>query len=493
MQSRPVVGHVGHFLTLFGLFTSVPTVYAFVAGDEAARSFLFAALIMIALGFTLGRSGKRQRSGLAPEKGSSDKYGLAVVTVGWLTVSVAGALPFWLHGTFPHWTDALFESVSGFTTTGATVMSQLETKPRSLLLWRSMLQWLGGMGIVVLFLSVFPRLGMDGFALYRAEVAGPDPQKALPRLAATSKLLWSIYILQTVVAFSLLSFVGLPPFDAFNHALSTVSTGGFSTRTDGLLAFDNSKLQWALLPVMFFGGMNFLLQYRLVRDMAWRKVLADEEFKLYTALVCVGGGIIALSLWLQGGWSPSKALSSGLFQAASTLTTTGYTVDDYGGWPPLTQTVLFALLFVGGSAGSTSGGLKVIRLLIGWKHAGVYLRQVLHPRSVAVVRVGERAVSDKLLNSVTAFFLLYWLTWFVGIIGLGALGLSWSDAVSASIAALGNTGTAFGATGPVGGYASFSPGVKMLLASFMIIGRLEVVSLFVMVRYVFSERFGWSL
>lgn len=504
MQARPPTGHIGSLLVLIGLFMLLPAAYALFIGDATVGAFLSAAAVSFVAGVALaawaGHS-KTSEPGLrprlrallrlpAPAKPLNEqplplRDALIVVTVGWFAVAAAGALPFLLAGTFSHWIDALFEAVSGFTTTGVTTIVALDAQPRPLLLWRSLLQWLGGMGIIVLFLSVFPRLGMSGFALFRAEVPGPAPEKALPRLSSTSKLLWLIYVLSTAIAFGSLLSVGMEPFDALNHALATVSTGGFSTRDAGVAAFDNVAVEWVLTLFMFLGGMNFLLQYRLFRFGDWRLVARDGEFKLYYGLVVGVGGLIALSLWTQASWNGAEAWRSGIFQAVSTLTTTGYTVFDYTQWPALPQALLFLLLFIGGSAGSTAGGPKLIRILIALKHGFNQLRQLLHPRSVIAVRIGGQAVSERMFAGVAAFLVLYAVVWFGGTIGLAALGVGLGDAPVASIAALGNVGTAFGATGPEHTYAEFSPAVKLFLALLMIIGRLELLSVLVVLHPAF--------
>lgn len=487
MRASPI-RHVGNLLVIIGLCMLLPGLYALLIAEKTAGAFFVAAAVAVAFGFILGAP-IASRS-VVQKDALHVRDALGVVVAGWFAVAAAGALPFLFAGTFSHWSDALFEAVSGFTTTGATVIIDVGSQPRSLLLWRSLLQWLGGMGIVVLFLSVFPRFGIGGLALFRAEVPGPAPKKALPRLSSTSKLLWLIYVLLTGAALGLLVLVGMEPFDALNHALATVSTGGFSTRSGGPAVFDNPGIRLVLTVFMFLGGMNFLLQYQLFRFGQWQVVIRDGEFKLYSALLSGAAGLIALSLWTQESWPPLTALGGGLFQAVSTMTTTGYAIGDYGQWPPLSQSLLFVLLFIGGSAGSTAGGPKVMRILIAVKHGISQLRQLIHPRSVAVVRVDGQAVSDGLFAGVAAFLILYAAVWLGGVIVLGALGMSPVDAAAASVAALGNIGTAFGATGPARTYAPLSSAIKLFLSLLMIIGRLEVLSILALLHPAFWDGRG---
>lgn len=479
MQLGILVRHVGNLLVIVALTMLVPAAYAWTVSETAARTaFLVSTAVTAGVGLVL-----RVR---VDEEELNVRTAVGVVTIGWATAAVASALPFWLLGA--HWADALFEAAAGVTTTGATALNDIESQPHALLLWRSMLQWFGGMGIVVLFVSVFPQLGIGAIQLFRAEVPGPQPEKLLPRLSETSKLLWGIYGALTGLAALLLMLCGLDPFDAINHALTTVSTGGFSTRAAGIATFASPAAEIVVTVFMFLGAMNFMLLYRLLRFGDGPAVRRDEEFRAYVTIALAGGLLIAASLWIGQQVAAGAAVRSGLFQAVSIMTTTGFAVGDYTLWPPLAQAVLFLLMFVGGSAGSTAGGPKVIRILIALKHGLGEMRRLLHPRVVRVVRIGGAPLPATVFAAVTAFLFVYMTTWFVSIVVLGALGVPLADAMVAAISALGNIGPGFGAIGPTETFFDFSPAVKLYLALLMLVGRLEMLSVFVLFQPEFWDR-----
>lgn len=478
MQPRLLAHHVGNLLLIVAVAMLVPAAYGSLAGEgESSALFLLSGAITAVVGALL-----RVRT---PEDALNIRTALGVVTLGWAGAGVASALPLWLSG-LP-WVDAFFEAVSGVTTTGATAVSNVETLDRSLLLWRSMLQWLGGMGIVVLSASVFPRLGIGAIQLFRAEVSGPQPEKLLPRLSETSKLLWRLYALLTAAAALLFWRAGMPIFDAVNHAMTTVSTGGFSTRSEGIATFQSPAVETVATVFMFLGATNFMLLYRVFRRGQWRALL-DEEFRLYFAFVAGGGLLIAASLWLQHAEPLGTAVRRGLFQVASVISSTGFAAADFTSWPPLAQAVLFLVMFVGGSAGSTAGGPKVIRILIALKHGVGEIRRMLHPRSVRVVRLADAPVANEAFAAVTAFLSVYMVTWFGSIVVLSALGLSVSDAAAVAISTLGNIGVGFGAMAPTETLAGLSAGAKLYLSFLMLAGRLELLSVFLLLQPEFWAR-----
>jgi len=468
MQPGVLARHVGNLLLLVAIAMLVPAAYAWLARETTAgTAFLLSAALTAALGGAL-----RVRT---RDEELSIRTALAVVVLGWAAAATASALPFWLSG-LP-WIDALFEAVSGVTTTGATVIRDLSRHDRALLLWRSMLQWFGGLGIIVLFTSVFPRLGIGAIQLFRAEMTGLQPEKLLPRLSDTSKLLWTIYGLLTAAAAVLLVLAGMPVFDAVNHALTTVSTGGFSTHNAGISAFGSAAVESVLLLFMFLGATNFMLIYRVFRFGDWRAA-RDEEFRLYVALVVGGGLLIAAALWLQQGDPLGAALRRGLFQAVAVISTTGFAVADYTQWPHLAQAVLFVLMFVGGCAGSTAGGPKIVRVLVALKHGAGEIVRVLHPRSVRVVRLDDQPLPPSVFAAATAFLFVYAGTWFFSTVVLAALGLPLPDAAVAAISALGNIGPGFANIGPTETFAGFPAGVKLYLMVLMLVGRLEVLGVY---------------
>ncbi len=480
MQPLLLLRLIGRILVMIGLFMLIPFAYALAVADPTARAFGWSAAHALVAGWLLGR--------IRADEELEPRTAIAVVTLGWAAAGVAGALPFWFAGVFPHWADALFESVSGFSTTGATVMMDLDHQPRALLLWRSLLQWLGGMGIIVLFVSVFPRLGMGSQQLFRAEVPGPAPEKLLPRVAESGRMLWVIYLALTAAAALLLLGTGVSGFDAVNHALTAVATGGYSTHDASVAAWNNPLAEWVLILFMFLGGTNFVLQYRLFRHGDWRTAAGDREFWTYAGLLAAASLAIAVDLHLETGSGLGGSLRPAVFQAVSVMTTTGYTSEAYTLWPALSQAVLFVLMWVGGSAGSTSGGPKVIRLLVLVKHGLKEINQVLHPRAVQIVRIGDRPVSERVFAAVAGFVFLYLTAWFVSVVVLAATGLDVVTATSAAIASLGNIGPGFGAIGPGHTFAPLPAAAKLYLSFLMIVGRLEVLFVLVLFHPAFWER-----
>lgn len=479
MQLRLLAQLVGRMVLLMGLFMLVPLAWGLLSGDGAAAAFGLSAALALGAGLAAGRPAAEELD---------VRTALGAVALGWAAAAAVGALPFWVSGALPQGIDAFFESVSSFTTTGATVMTGLAARPRALLLWRSLLQWLGGMGIVVLFVSLFPRLGIGSGQLFRAEVPGPAPEKLLPRVAESARLLWRMYVALTAAAALLLRWSGLDWFDAVNHALTSVATGGHSTRDGGVAALANPWAEGVLVLFMFLGGTNFLLLYRLFRFGDGRAAAGSREFWAYAGLLLAAGLIIAVDLRGEtgAGWLP--ALRLGVFHAVSVMTTTGFAAADYTGWPDLSQAVLFVLMWVGGSAGSTSGGPKVVRWLVLAKHGARELGRLLHPRAVQVLRIGDQAVSERIFSAVVGFFVLYMLLWLAGAAVLAALGVDLGSAAAAALASLGNVGPGFGAVGPSHTYAPFPPAAKLFLAFLMVVGRLEVLVVLALVHPTFWER-----
>ncbi|MBO8142756.1 MAG: TrkH family potassium uptake protein [Firmicutes bacterium] len=471
---------LGSILVLVGLFMLVPLAWALATGEPTVRPFLAAAAVCLVSGLLLrGRRGDEELE---------LRTALGVVAIGWAVAGLAGSLPFVLAGAMPHWSDAVFESFSGFTTTGATVIAEVESQPRSLLLWRSLLQWLGGVGIIVLFVSVFPRLGVGGIQLFRAEITGPSPEKVLPRVAETGRLLWIIYLGLTTATTVALVLAGVNWFDAINHAMTAVSTGGYSTRNDGIGAFASPVVHWVLTVGMFLGGMNFFLQYRVFRFGDWQAVRQNREFWVYVGLLLGAGLLVTADLWMERAMRLSDAWRMGLFHAVSIMTTTGYVSDDYGTWPHMSRAILFMLMFIGGSAQSTAGGPKVIRLAILFKHGIKELEQLMHPRSVRALRIGDKAVADRTFYAVVGFVFLYIAIWLVSTVILAATGLDLITAASAAITSLSNVGPGFGKVGPAYTFASLTPAAKLYLSFLMLVGRLEIMSVLILFHPAFWGR-----
>lgn len=457
---------LGYILLIIALSMIPPLIIALITGEGDFPAFLISASITGFFGFGLTR---------IPIKKNviKVKEGLAIVTLGWLFASVFGAMPFYLSGSIPSFVDALFETVSGFTTTGATIIKDIEVLPKGILFWRSFSHWIGGMGILVVAVAVLPMIGSGGFHIFKAESPGPVSDKIVPRIKDTAKILYATYIIITLAEFILLMIGGMTPFEAIVHTFGTLGTGGFSTRNGSIGAFNNSYIFIVISVFMIMSGTNFSLYYDLFKG-KWRDVIKNSELRLYLGII--GVSVLAITidtnLSLYHNWF--EAFKHSLFQTSSIITTTGYTTADYEQWSTFSQGILFALMFVGGSAGSTGGSIKVMRILVLIKILKRELTKILHPRAILSVRVGGQPVSDDTLLNISSFFMLYMLIFVFGSIIISLEGIGLMGASSAVAATLGNIGPGFEFVGPTQTYADFSIFSKLLLSFFMLLGRLEL-------------------
>ena len=400
------------------------------------------------------------------------REGLLIVTLGWILAGIFGALPFVFHGSAATFIDGFFEAVSGFTTTGATVMNNVEALPRGLLFWRSFTHWLGGMGIIVLFLAILPGVGAGGFHMFRAEVPGPSVSKLSSRIAHTAKTLWYIYLGLTVLQTVLLMFAGFNLFDSLTHTFGTVATGGFSTRALSVGAFKNPAAETIILIFMALSGINFSLYYYLLRKQ-WDRVYNDEELKFYLGVILVTTLLIA---WNIRGLIPSKAdlLRSSAFQVVSIMTTTGYATTNFDLWPTFSKMLLLLLMFFGGCAGSTGGAMKQIRVLILSKYCGREMLRTLHPKAVIPIKVGGTPVSDDVLRNIMTFSFIYIAMFVLGSLFIAMLGQDMITSVSSVAATLGNIGPGLGSVGPESTFNQIPQIGKLVLSFLMLMGRLEL-------------------
>ncbi len=408
------------------------------------------------------------------------REGFAVVAFGWLCVGFLGALPFWFSGQIPSFTDAVFESISGFTTTGASILPDIESRSHGTLFWRAMTHWLGGMGIVLLALAILPLLGVGGMQLFRAEVPGPVAERLTPRIRETAKILWMVYMLLTAVETVALMFAGMGLFDAVCHSFATMATGGFSNHNQSVGGYATPAIEWVIIVFMFLAGANFTLHFLALKG-KWRVYWRDEEFKFYGVIILLCTALIMavlLPLHYYPHWSEAFRLT--LFQVVSIITTTGFGTADYLLWPPLAHAILLVLMAVGGCAGSTGGGIKVMRVLILLKHAKLELKKMLHPRGVFTLWFNNRALSKNLQTKVLGFFLLFMMVYVGGVLILTLGGRDLLTAVGATAATLGNIGPGLGEVGPTCNYSSFLDWEKWLLMIFMITGRLELFTVLVL-------------
>lgn len=478
---------VGTLLAYLSLSVVVPAAIAIGYGEQV-WPFLAAGAITGAIALTVAWTTRGDhRLGI--------REGFLVVALTWLAAAAFGALPYVLSGDpqLDRPVDAFFEGMSGFSTTGGSIVTQVEELPRSLALWRQFTQWLGGIGIIVLALAVLPRLRVGGRQLLEHEMPGPEIETLSTRIRDTARRVWVLYIALTAFLFAVL--LGLwatgvdermSPFHAFAHALTTIPTAGFSTKADSLESFAPAT-QWVIVLFMVLGGFNFALMYRAVVRRQPRALARDGEARLYVALLLLGSALVLGEIWTEDVLGGADAVRAGVFTAVSTMTTTGFSVADYNTWPALAMMTIVGLMFVGGSAGSTTGSVKVVRHLLLGKILRREIDQTLHPEIVLPVRLNRRVVDERTLRAVSSFILLY-----IGIFILGAaalaidaartgLELSPFDAVSVSASMLSNVGPAFGVGGPLGSFEPFSDFSTLLMTGLMWLGRLEIVPIVVLV------------
>lgn len=411
------------------------------------------------------------------KKSLGKREGYTIVSLSWVVVSIFGTLPFLLSGSITTFTDAFFEVMSGFTTTGASILTDIEAVPHGVLFWRSMTHWMGGMGIIVLSLAILPFLGIGGVQLFAAEVPGPTKDKLSPKISGTAKRLWAIYMLLTLAQTILLMFGGMNLFDALCHAFGTMATGGFSTQNASVANY-SPYIQYVIIVFMFLAGINFTLHYLALHGKI-RDVLKNQEMRFYTATVVIFSLLIAGYVFSGFDISVEKAVRDSLFQVVSIITTTGFVSANYLLWPSFAWFLIFILMFTGGSAGSTGGGIKMIRHLILFKSASVELKRLVHPRAVINVKYNDHVIGNQMISNILAFFLFYILIFILGSILMSAIGLDFQTAVGATITSLGNIGPAIGKLGPVDNFSWIPDFGKWILSFLMMLGRLELFTILV--------------
>jgi len=471
VHPKGVIWTLGILIALFGCGMMAPALISLYFASGHADHFVLAGCLTAALGLTMIRI-----AGSAPDR-LSHKDGFLIVALAWVTLSLLGAIPFWTTGVCDNVIDGLFESTSGLTTTGATILSGLDSQPPSILFWRSMQEWLGGMGIIVLAVAVMPLLGVGGMQLFRAETPGPVKDKLTSRVTETAKVLWYIYLGMTAITAISLWLAGMTLFDAVNHAMCTIAIGGFSTHDASIGYYDSQLIRSLIVIFMLMAGVNFTLHFASMRrGYSVKAYFQDDEFRTYIKWV---GVLIILIGYLTLG-THSSALDEVVFNTVSIATTTGFAVSDYSLWPPGTGLLLLAAMFVGACAGSTGGGMKVIRVLLLFRQGIREIRRLIHPHAVIHVKVGEQSIGGPVVQALWGFFVLYMVCYSVIAILLAMTGVDMMTALSATAACLTNTGPGFGDVGPASNYASLPDAAKGILMFGMILGRLEIFTFFVL-------------
>lgn len=472
---------------LNGLFMLFAVPFSIYYNEPEKWGILHAGITTIAFGFLLWFFNRNAKKSLGK------KEGYLIVTLGWLMLTFTGTLPYVFTDTIPVYTDAFFETISGYSTTGASILTDIEVLPKGILFWRSATHWIGGMGIIVLTVAILPMLGIGGMQLFMAEAPGPSADKMHPRITETAKRLWIIYFLLTITEFLLLKIAGMNWFDAINHAMATMSTGGFSTKNASVAYWNGQPIiQYIITAFMFIAGTNFVLTYFVLKGKIY-KIFKSEEFKYFffgvigfTILITVliinyPDPNLATSINHPKPWGETEsAFRHAAFQVTSILTTTGFVSADYTMWSSFATMLIFSLFFIGGSAGSTSGGIKIVRQVIMIKSSFYEFKKLLHPNAIIPVRYDGFGVPKTIIYNVLSFFILYMLIFIVSSAILTLFGLDFMSAIGAAASSLGNIGPAIGSLSPVDNYAHLSLPAKWFCSFLMLIGRLELFTVLIL-------------
>lgn len=487
LNTKIIYRFLGITAFLNGLFMFVAFPFSYFNNEIEKWGILNAGIITVFIGCLLYFFNKPKNTGI------QKKEGYLIVTLGWLTLTLTGMLPYLLSGSIPSITNAFFETISGYSTTGSSILTDIESMPKGILFWRSITHWIGGMGIIVLTIAILPLLGIGGMQLFMAEAPGPSPDKLHPRITDTAKRLYLIYVVLTFVEFLLLKVAGMSWFDAINHAMSTVSTGGFSTKNANMAYYNNLPfVQYIVIFFMMVAGTNFVLTYFALKGKL-RKVFQSEEFKYYLfGIIGVSIIITIIILFFQDPnlqttiqhpevfGKNESAIRHALFQVTSIITTTGFVSADFTTWSFFATGIFFALFFTGGSAGSTSGGIKIVRHIVMLKNSFLEFKKALHPNAIIPVRYDGKTVNQTIVFNILSFFIIYMLIFMMASVILTFLGLDFLSALGAAASSLGNIGPSIGSVSPTESFSHLPSMAKWFCSFLMLIGRLELFTVLIL-------------
>ena len=473
MNIKIIIRVLGFLIFVEGVAMLFALAVSLIYGENDTNAFLISAGINLFVGGVIAWL----TNGVNKDIGKRE--GFIIVALVWVVFSFFGSLPYILSGSIPNFTNAFFETISGFTTTGSSILSDIEALPHGILFWRSISQWLGGMGIIVLSLAILPVFGIGGMQLYVAEVPGPSPDKINPRIRQTAKTLWVIYLGFTVTEMLLLWVGGMSFFDAICHSFTTMATGGFSTKQASIAHWPSPFIHYVIVIFMFLAGTNFTLSY-LALNGKFKSAFKDEEFKYYGIFILIFTAIIFAGLLITSQLGIEHAFRNSLFQVVSIITTTGFATTDYLLWTPFLVILIFALFFFGGSAGSTGGGIKIMRIVLLLKNSYYELRRMVHPHAIIPVRFNKHSVDSKTITNVLAFFMLYFMIFGLSTIIFTLIEPDMESAMGAVATSLGNIGPGLGNVGPAENFLHISPVGKWFLSFLMLLGRLELFTILIL-------------
>ena len=481
MNFKLIIRVLGFLIFVEGVAMLLALAVALIYGENDTTAFLISSGICLVTGGIIAwlTNGAKKDIG--------KREGFIIVALVWVVFSFFGSLPYILSNSIPNFTNAFFETISGFTTTGSSILSDIEALSHGILFWRSISQWLGGMGIIVLSLAILPVFGIGGMQLYVAEVPGPAPDKISPRIRQTAKTLWIIYLGFTVTEIILLWIGGMTFYDAVCHSFTTMATGGFSTKQASIAHWSSPFIQYVIILFMFFAGTNFTLSYLVLKG-KFKSVFKDEEFKYYGIFILSFTAIIFTGLLITSQLGVEHAFRDSLFQVVSIITTTGFATTDYLLWTPFLTILIFTLFFFGGSAGSTGGGIKIMRIVILLKNSYYELRRMIHPHAIIPVKFNKHSVDAKIVTNVLAFFMLYIIIFALSTIVFTLIEPDMESAMGAVATSLGNIGPGLGNVGPAENFLHVSPIGKWFLSFLMLLGRLELFTILVLFSPTFWKQ-----
>lgn len=472
---------MGRLLIVESAFLLVCVVVALIYREADVMAFFYTTLITGIAGFLMINFIKIKDRVLAK------KDGYFMVTMVWIVFSLFGCLPYILGQTIPNFTDAFFETMSGFTTTGSSILNHIDTLPHATLFWRSLTQWMGGLGIITLFIAILPSLGIEGRDLYVAEVPGPTHNKTSFTFTSSARQMWIIYTSLTLLQTFLLMFGGMNFFDGICHSFTTMATGGFSTKQDSIAHWDSAYIQYVIIVFMFIAGTNFGLIHNAIRG-NWKKLLKDNEFQFYFIIVLLISITIGLILYFKGWADFETSMRDATFQVVTLITTTGFATADYLLWPPFLGLILFLLFFIGASAGSTSGGIKIIRVYLLFKNSFIEFKRIIHPNGIINVKYNNKTVHPNIMTGIMGFAILYMIVFTIGSIIMTLFTEDLITACSAVITSMSNVGPGFGSIGPMYSFSHLNDFAKLFLAFLMLIGRLEILTVMVLFTRAFWKK-----
>ncbi|HHW23456.1 MAG TPA: TrkH family potassium uptake protein [Clostridiaceae bacterium] len=480
MNFRLILKNLG-IVMMIGAAAMLPSlIVSVIYAQNDMIAFLITIFLMVALGYCMFRIPVRN-------KNIYTRDGFAIASMAWILLSFFGALPFFLSGCIPSFVDAFFESVSGFTTTGSSILREVESLPKGILFWRSFTNWIGGMGILVMMLAVLPEAGATTVQIMKAESPGPDPGKLVPKIGQSAKILYNMYTVLTFILIILLLIGGMPLYDTLVHAFSTAGTGGFSNRNLSVGAYDNAYYEIVIAVFMFIFGVNFSLYYQAIKGNI-KNLFKDEEFRFY--LFAFIGAVLLMSWNIYGSIFDNiwESLRHSLFQASTIMTTTGFSSTNFDLWPSFSKSILVMLMFIGASAGSTAGGIKCVRFVLLFKTIKREVGRIIHPRSVYTVKYGGKTVDNDVLSGIMNYFFVYIVVFSAALLIISLDGFDFVSNFTAVAATIGNVGPGLGIVGPMGSFADYSDLSKIVFSFAMLFGRLEIYPMLILFTPMFWKR-----